>query len=182
MVQVKADINSGSTNPESRKMSSPIADPRERQRSEFSTSAAPRNEFKESGQDYQYAETLQNPFPEVVFSSHTNTAQSTGPTSRAGGVDGTNEAAHEPDTRSSLRPDTAGSSKEPALHEDVWVEPPEVPWYKEISRRKWIAIIICTAGITGVLLAILGAMNKFSGANRSATPFPPTPNPNQDIR
>lgn len=163
-------------------MSSPIVNPRERQMSEIPISAAPRDQFRKSCQDYQYAETLQNPFPEVVFSSPANTAQSTGPTSQAGGGDGTNETAHDPDTRSSLRPDTAGSSKEPRLHEDVWVEPPELPWYKEISRRKWIAIIICTAGITGVLLAILGAMNKFSGGDRSVAPITNPPHPRTTVR
>ncbi|KAK4156790.1 hypothetical protein C8A00DRAFT_30340 [Chaetomidium leptoderma] len=147
---------------------SPTTDPRERSTSEFPASAPPREPSKTYGQDYQYAETLQNPFPEVILSSAANTGQNGAPTSHIGAADGANE----PDTRSSLRPDTAGS-KEPAMHEDIWVEPREVPWYKTISRRKWATIIISTLGITGVMLAILGAMNKFSPP-RTSNPSPPT--------
>ncbi len=140
-------------------MESSTTDSRGQQMPEFpvpAALAAPQKSLKTFGQSYQYAETLQNPFPEVVFSGVASTSAV-----RSG--DGANEASAD----SSIRPGTAGSSKEPVLHEDVWVEPPEPPWYKEISRRSWIAIIICTVGITGVLMAILGAMNKFSGPERS---------------
>ncbi|KAL2198405.1 hypothetical protein P885DRAFT_67593 [Corynascus similis CBS 632.67] len=126
------------------------------------------NKFQILDQDFQYAETLQNPLPEVVLSSPASTAYGTTPTSPVAleGVDGPNEAATENDARSSLHPGTAGS-KEAVMREDVWVEPKEVPWYKAISPKKWATIVICTVGITGVVLAILGAMNKLSGVERS---------------
>ncbi|EAQ89524.1 predicted protein [Chaetomium globosum CBS 148.51] len=160
-------------------MSSPAADSRGRPMSENSASSPSRATFKTFGQEYQYAETLQNPFPEVIFSGPANTATSAASTSPAavGGIDGTNDSPADNDTRSSLRFGTPGS-KEPAMHEDVWVEPAEAPWYKTISRGRWAAIIICTVGITGVVLAILGAMNKLSGERSdSSDPSPDFPTP-----
>lgn len=158
-------------------MSSSTTDPTGRpmsQNSASSTSGAP---FKTFGQDYQYAETLQNPFPEVIFSGPANATHSAASTSPAAvsGIDGTNESPADHDTRSSLRLGTPGS-KEPAMSENVWVEPAEVPWYKTISKGRWAAIIICTVGITGVVLAILGAMNKLSG-ERSDTSKPSPDSP-----
>ncbi|KAK4039365.1 hypothetical protein C8A01DRAFT_36660 [Parachaetomium inaequale] len=163
-------------------MSSPINSPRERPMSEIPTSPHPRGPFKTFGQEYQYAETLQNPFPEVIFAGPANAAHGTAPTSpvSAGGADGTNEPPTDHGTLSSHRPATTGS-KEPVMHEDVWVEPAEAPWYTTISRRKWAAIIICTVGITGVMLAILGAMNKLSGTRSTPTtnPDPDSPTPSK---
>ncbi|KAH6628206.1 hypothetical protein F5144DRAFT_622185 [Chaetomium tenue] len=160
-------------------MSSSTTDSRERPMSENSASSPSRATFKTFGQEYQYAETLQNPFPEVIFSGPANTAHNAASTSPAavGGIDGTNDSPADQDAGSSLRFGTPGS-KEPAMHEDVWVEPAEAPWYKTISRGRWAAIIICTVGITGVVLAILGAMNKLSGERSdSSDPSPDFPTP-----
>ncbi|KAH6854793.1 hypothetical protein B0I37DRAFT_39668 [Chaetomium sp. MPI-CAGE-AT-0009] len=161
-------------------MSSSTSELRGRPMSEVPASPPNGAPFKTFGQEYQYAETLQNPFPEVIFSGPENTAHTAASTSPAaiGGMDGTNEGPADHETRrSSLRLGTPGS-KEPAMPENVWVEPPEAPWYKAISLRRWAAIIICTAGITGVVLAILGAMNKLSGERSDSTdsgPDSPTP-------
>src|SRR5689334_10287225 len=103
-------------------MSLPIDGPRERPMSETPTSPPPRGPFKSFGQDYQYAETLQNPFPEVIFAGPANTAHGVAPTSpvSAGGADGASDAPTEHGTLSAHRPAIAGS-KGPAMHEDVWV-------------------------------------------------------------
>ncbi|KAK3298678.1 uncharacterized protein B0H64DRAFT_80513 [Chaetomium fimeti] len=160
-------------------MSSSTTESRGRPMSEIPVSSPNGAPFKTFSQEYQYAETLQNPFPEVIFSGPENTAPSAASTSPAaiGGIDGTNESTADPDTRSSLRLGTPGS-KEPEMHDNIWVEPAEAPWYKAISLRRWAAIIICTVGITGVVLAILGAMNKLSGERSDFTdPGPDSPTP-----
>lgn len=154
-------------------MSSPATDPREQPMSEIPNPASPRSPLKTYGQDYRYAETLQNPFPEVVVCSNTANTVHTAPTPAAAVAVGGDGATPEHDTRSSLRPDTVGS-KEPVMPEDIWVEPREAPWYKTISRRKWAAIIICIVGVTGVVLAILGAMDKLSGERSAATTDSPS--------
>jgi hypothetical protein len=136
--------------------------------SEIPTPASPHSPLKTYGQDYRYAETLQNPFPEVVVCSSAANTPHTAPTLVAAVAVGGDGTTAEHATRSSHRPDTA-RSKEPLMPEDIRVEPREAPWYKTISRRKWAAIIICTIGITGVVLAILGAMNKLSGKRSAAT-------------
>ncbi|KAL2169419.1 hypothetical protein VTG60DRAFT_6048 [Thermothelomyces hinnuleus] len=127
------------------------------------------------GQDNQYAETLQNPFPEVMLSPAPSTAGGTAPTSpvAVNSVGNANDASMKNETRSSLHHQGTISSKEdPVMREDVWVEPKEEPWYKAISPRRWATIVICTVGITGVVLAILGAMNKLSsGSSSDASPL-----------
>lgn len=145
-------------------------DPRTRPMSEAPRSPPPAA-FKTFGQVYQYAETFQNPYPEVIFSGNADGTAT-------GGINGNNRTPAEPDTRSSIHPGTTGS-KEPAMHESVWVEPADPPWYKMFSKWQWIIVILCTAGITGVVMAILGAMNKLSGDDRSDPtmnfiPGPPT--------
>jgi hypothetical protein len=62
-------------------------------------------------------------------------------------------------------------TKRPVFSEEAVYEPPaETPWYKTISRGRWIAIVICLVGTTAVVLAILGAMNRLSG-DKSVNPI-----------
>ncbi len=139
-------------------MSSPITDPRERAMAENTVPAPPPAAHHETpklfDKDYQYAENLQNPFPEVIFSPVPNPVPG----------DGDHHTTAASTAHSTPRPGTAGSTKDmPPIREHVWVEPADPPWYTAISRRKWIAIIICTVGITGAMVAVLAAMGKFSG-------------------
>ncbi|AEO54569.1 hypothetical protein MYCTH_2297265 [Thermothelomyces thermophilus ATCC 42464] len=146
-------------------MSSSPTDPRGRPMAEPPAVLPPENKPETLGQDHQYAETLQNPFPEVILSPASSTAVGTAPTSpvAVNSVDNANDASTENETRSSLHHQGTISSKEdPVMREDVWVDPREEPWYKAVSPRRWATIVICTVGITGVVLAILGAMNKLS--------------------
>ncbi|KAK4103358.1 hypothetical protein N658DRAFT_422111 [Parathielavia hyrcaniae] len=143
----------------------------------------PREPLKSFGQEYQYAETLQNPYPEVVFTGPSNPARGAASTSPAiaGVGDRTQEASSAShDAFSSHRPDTAGS-KNTALHEDIWVEPRGAPWYKAVSPKKWAIVIVCTLGVTGVVLAILGAMNKLT-PSRSEPTTAPSPDAKKDGR
>lgn len=146
-------------------MASPsqIAEPSERPVSGLPASASPRRDaFKSYGQDYQYAETWANPLPEIVTFPQADAGQSAAGASQAGG-DAANEATAEHEgAPSSHRPDTAGT-KEAAMHEDVWVEPPDAPWYRRISKVGRLIIAVTALGTTGVVLAILGAMGLFSG-------------------
>ncbi|KAH6630566.1 hypothetical protein B0J18DRAFT_421553 [Chaetomium sp. MPI-SDFR-AT-0129] len=135
-------------------------DPRSRPMSQAPRSPPPAA-FKTFGQVYQYAETFQNPYPEVICSGGADATTT-------GGINGNNRTPADPDTRSSLHPGTVGS-KDLVMHESVWVEPADPPWYKRYSKWQWIIFILCTAGVTGVVVAILGAMNKFSGDNSSLT-------------
>lgn len=135
-------------------MSSPgqIAEPRERPMSGMSATgmplaspSGPSQPFKNFGQDYQFAETWDNPPPELVV----NSAQ---PFAGEGvsQADGAQENGHnEESSRESYRKEAA-----------VWVPPPEAPWYKKITFMQWAVSSICTVGITAVILAILGAMGK----------------------
>jgi hypothetical protein len=164
-------------------MESPIDDPQRRTAPHISSPPPSHQAFKAYGQDYRYAETLHNPFPEVVCSgpssipvaaavgvdagvsrdaSGSAAAATAANTTTIGSLTATT-AAH--DSHSISSHNDTGMGKESILVRDelVWVEPSEEPWYKSISRRRWLAIIVCTVGITGVVLAILGAMNKLSG-------------------
>ncbi|KAK3896891.1 hypothetical protein C8A05DRAFT_39561, partial [Staphylotrichum tortipilum] len=130
-------------------MSSPITDSRERAMAENPVSAPPpaaSNEtLKPFGQGYQYAETLQNPFPEVIFTGVPNPVH---PGAGGGGsvVDGDHTTTTTTTTAGSTpRPGTAGSTKGmSAFRESVWVEPADPPW--------------------------LGATGKLSGGSASADP------------
>ncbi|KAK4233446.1 hypothetical protein C8A03DRAFT_19490 [Achaetomium macrosporum] len=153
-------------------MSSPaqIAGPNDRPVSKLpGTLPPPREPARAFGREPEYTETQQNPPPQVVCFGPESSAQNVLATSRFGGGDGANEGAFEHDTRSSLRPDIEGN-KEPGFNDIPDIEPPELPWYRTISRGRWVAIVICLVGSTAVVLAILGAMNRLSGNNRSATP------------
>lgn len=170
-------------------MESPIDDPQRRTAPHISSPPPSHQAFKAYGQDYRYAETLHNPFPEAVCSGPSSipvvaaasdaaavgvdagvSCDASGSAAVAAAANTTTigsltatTTAH--DSHSISSHNDTGMGKESILVRDelVWVEPPEEPWYKNISRRRWLAIIVCTIGITGVVLAILGAMNKLSG-------------------
>ncbi|KAL2161010.1 hypothetical protein VTH06DRAFT_8723 [Thermothelomyces fergusii] len=156
-------------------MSPSPAGPRGPPMAEHSAVLPPQDNPETSGQDHQYAETLQNPFPEVIPCPAASTAGGTAAASPAAvsNADDANNAAMENDTRSSLHNQgTIGSKEDRVVPEDVWVEPKEDPWYRAISPKKWATIVICTVGITGVVLAILGAMDKLSGKSSSDASSP----------
>ncbi|KAL2150186.1 hypothetical protein VTH82DRAFT_7862 [Thermothelomyces myriococcoides] len=138
--------------------------------------AVPSPEQKQEmpGQGHEYAETLKNPFPEVMLCLPVSTAEDISPISPAAvdNADNASNASMENDTHSSLHNQgTIASKNDPVMPEDVWVEPAEDPWYRAISPRRWAIIVICIVGITGVVLAILGAMNKLShGSSADASP------------
>ncbi|KAJ4302511.1 hypothetical protein N0V88_002660 [Collariella sp. IMI 366227] len=139
---------------------SPFADPRGRSVSGTPSSGTSNREVSElSGQDQGYAENWHNPLPEIVFTTPTTTTIATPPLA---GADGATEGTSPIDTISSHHPDTVGT-KESAMHEDVWVEPKETPWYRRISKLAWIIIAMTIVGVLAVLLAILGAMGILTG-------------------
>ncbi|KAK4168758.1 hypothetical protein QBC43DRAFT_105965 [Cladorrhinum sp. PSN259] len=168
--------------------SSPIDDPKEERpvsRGSLLPLAAPPKAFKKYGQDYEYAETWQNPLPELIVSnSYTHPAQvgvppAVGPSAAGaaataaaigsgdGGYDTGSTAAHHDNASSHRRSGTVGS-KEAAMQESVWVEPVEPPWYKKITRQQWLISGVTFLGILAVLLAILGAMGKLTGSDSDA--------------
>ncbi|KAL2268838.1 hypothetical protein VTJ83DRAFT_3684 [Remersonia thermophila] len=163
-------------------------DPEKQPASHISAPPPSRQPFKTYGQNYRYAETFHNPFPEVVCVGPASTpapaAVGVGATADEG-ISGASAAANTPaaaehDAQSSFfQNDTSGASKEGSgtvPEAALWAEPPETPWYKTISKRRWLAILVCTVGITGVVLAILGAMNKLSGEGTTDVPAIPASN------
>ncbi|KAL1841061.1 hypothetical protein VTJ49DRAFT_7445 [Mycothermus thermophilus] len=153
-------------------MESPTHDPEKRPESHIPAPPPSRQPFKTYGQNYRYAETFHNPFPEVICVGPASAPAAVGvDVGVSGGISGAAATANTPttteyDTHSTSfdQDGTSPVSKEAAVREEaVWVELPETPWYKAISKRRWLVIIVCTVGITGVVLAILGAMNKLSG-------------------
>ncbi|KAK3694230.1 hypothetical protein B0T22DRAFT_506577 [Podospora appendiculata] len=143
-------------------MSSPgqIAEPKARPVSglpaTLSNAHQGRGAFKEYGQEYQFAETWENPPPELVVGG-----RDTRPVLGASQGDGSQEANaenHEP-THS-----LGGSSKGSVFRGSaLWVPPSERKWYKRIPKMWWMIGIISVIGTTGVILAILGAMNVLGG-------------------
>ncbi|KAL2016974.1 hypothetical protein VTK56DRAFT_2808 [Thermocarpiscus australiensis] len=158
-------------------MSSPsqFAGPREPPVSGLPTSApSSRQEaFKMFGQGYQYAETLQNPLPEMVV-SHARTSQTNIGVSQFDSGSSSIEGNGQHDAPFPHRSDTVGS-KESAMREAVWVEPPEEPWYRKISNLGWLIIAVTVLGIAGVVLAILGAMGIFSHGHSGSDVQVPSP-------
>jgi hypothetical protein len=147
-----------------------IVDQREEPVSKLPGSLPPGWEpVRASSREHEYSETLQNPLPEVVCYGPESSAQNVPAASQVGGGDGANEGGSEHHSRSSLRPDIQ-RNKEPGFNDAPSIESLELPWYRTISRGRWAAIVICLVGSTAVVLAILGAMNRLSGNNRSATP------------
>ncbi|KAK3330687.1 hypothetical protein B0H66DRAFT_528031 [Apodospora peruviana] len=153
-------------------MSSPgqIADPAERPPSGLPANFQPTlssvrtQSFKAYGQDYQFAETWNNPPPELVVDNGQSSAAA-----ESTQADGTQEHS-----QSEAISKTPGGiwSKDAA----VWVPPPEEPWYKRIPKMWWIIGGVILVGITVVVLAILGAMNLLtSHTSVSLTPVPHAP-------
>ncbi|KAK3336372.1 hypothetical protein B0T19DRAFT_37080 [Cercophora scortea] len=147
-------------------MSSPgqIVDPKARpvsgQPSTLFNSHQNRGAFKEYGQDYQFAETWENPPPELVVGDH-----DTRPVLGALQGDGSQEANAEHCEPSQS---FGGSSKGSVFRGSaVWVPPSEEKWYKKIPKMWWMIGIISVIGTTGVILAILGAMGVLGGHTTS---------------
>ncbi|AEO65579.1 uncharacterized protein THITE_2112701 [Thermothielavioides terrestris NRRL 8126] len=128
----------------------------------------PREQTRPSDSNNPYTETLPNPPPEFLGFEPANRTENLAATLGVGGGDGAHEGATELDTFPSIGRDNDGS-KERVFHEAVYVEPPPTPWYKTISKGRWLGVAICLVGSTAVILAILGALNRLSG-QRSVKP------------
>ncbi|KAK0628261.1 hypothetical protein B0T17DRAFT_147061 [Bombardia bombarda] len=108
------------------------------------------------GQDCHYAETWENPPPEFVVGSG-QTAAGLAATNGAG-------SGHDGDATGQ-----GGALKEFGAQGTVWTPPAEDPWYKKVRKAWWIGGIVTVLGITGVILAILGAMDLLTNHPMSDT-------------
>ncbi|KAL2258663.1 hypothetical protein VTK26DRAFT_7952 [Humicola hyalothermophila] len=152
-------------------MSSPsqIADPRQRPTSLLPNVASPvhHEAHRTFGQSYQYAETWQNPPPQLLFSG--NPDETSPP---FGGGDAANETTGDAEAGSAHRPEAPGA-KEAVMPEHVWTPPPDEPWYRKVSKLAWLIIAVTTLGVTAVVLAILGAMGILTGSRSGETVLAP---------
>ncbi|SPQ19164.1 2d62d6fb-086f-44d6-92dd-b42bb11a1f9d [Thermothielavioides terrestris] len=140
----------------------------------------PREQTRPSDSNNPYTETLPNPPPEFLGFEPANRTENLAATLGVGGGDGAHEGATELDTFPSIGRDNDGS-KERVFHEAVYVEPPPTPWYKTISKGRWLGVAICLVGSTAVILAILGALNRLSGQSPYDSPDTDSNAPFNDI-
>jgi len=127
----------------------------------------------------QYVETSPNPPPEFVATGpeyFTESSQITGANSSPppSHQHQTPTTATVPNPHDSYLPEIDTTAKAAncttsptAMRQHVWDDPPKMPWYRRISSVGWLIITITFLGISGVVLAILGAMGFFTGHHRS---------------
>ncbi|KAK3935618.1 hypothetical protein QBC46DRAFT_422013 [Diplogelasinospora grovesii] len=141
-------------------MSSPgqIAEPNARPQSTLlpSSGSRPGSHLKAYGQDYRFAETYDNPAPELVVGDGqgVQAAQGDGPRQDSGG-------------------DTGENSKEVIFRNVDWdgttPKDPKKPWYKRLSTNWWAIIVVSIVGVAGVILAVLGALNMLVNPSHSSS-------------
>ncbi|KAK4187236.1 hypothetical protein QBC35DRAFT_237636 [Podospora australis] len=158
---------------------SQIAEPRERPLSGLPASLTPpppmaQKEYKAYRQEYQYAETWDNPPPEMVvvndgrqsriFGATVAAPSSPTPTQNHEGTNSETMTDHTNRASSTHHLPYRVDSKEFEMREDVWVEPRGTPWYRKITKLQWLIFCVTLLGVLAVLLAILGAMGVLTGS------------------
>ncbi|KAM7201939.1 hypothetical protein V8F20_004647 [Naviculisporaceae sp. PSN 640] len=165
-----------------------FADPRQRPPSGMSAAStlypnphAPRQQqFKEYGQDYQFAETWTNPPPQAFVHPRQSYHQpAPAPLPAPAPVAAPSPAIDEEtpqrgaginaEVRDLFRDDEGTNSKEAG-----WA-PSKKPWYKRMQNKWWVIAGITFGGILAVILAILGGIGVIgdhSSVSLSATDTP----------